>query len=264
MDKGTILRGRCALALGLWAWSCFAVARAVDDGVIAYIAGDYQQALRLLAPAAEERDRTALLFMGMMYEYGHGVAQDKARALRYYRESAAEGDPDARRILSFLENVPPTPSAPASAPSQPPAQGEAETPPPPSMPAAEPSRAMTPPAPAPAPSAGGGPRGLPWILDRDSGHFTLQLMGSSREEDLLQFAHDHELEHEAAVYTLTRRGRPWFALLYGDFATRGAANEALKRLPPAARAWSPWVRSFAEVKEALGRKPAESSRRPKG
>jgi septal ring-binding cell division protein DamX len=214
---------------------------------VAYVGGDYPQALRLLEPAAEKGNSTALLFLGLMYEYGHGVAKDRDRALRYYGQAAAAGDPDARRILSFIEAS--TPPAPANASERP--EGRAPVAADNGSASAALPRAETT-ASAPAAPAVSGVRGIPWILAQDSRHYTLQLMGSRSEEELVQFARDHKIQDEAAIYTLMRHGKPWFGLLYGAFPTRDSANAALRRLPATARAWSPWVRSFAEVRETIG------------
>jgi SPOR domain/Sel1 repeat len=258
---GSAARGlRCALAVCLWGCACLAWGGAIEDGVVAYVGGDYSQALHLLEPAAEQGNSTALLFLGLMYEYGHGVAKDRSRALRYYKEAAAAGDPDARRILSFVDAG--TSETSASARERTEKQEQEQQPAAPHnapVPAAAPPAETTSSATvAPAPVSG--LRGIPWISAQDSRHYTLQLMGSRSKEELVQFARDHKIQDDAAIYTHMRHGKPWFGLLYGAFPTRDSANAALRALPPAARAWSPWVRSFAEIKEVIGDKAAGASR----
>ena len=52
------------------AWSNF------DDGVAAYARGDYALALQEFRPLAEQGDVNAQLFLGYLYDVGHGVTQD--------------------------------------------------------------------------------------------------------------------------------------------------------------------------------------------
>lgn len=73
-----------------------AMAGPLEDGEAAYQTRDYETALRLVRPLAEnEGDPKAQILMGKMYARGYGVAQDKAEALRWYTLAADQGDPDA-------------------------------------------------------------------------------------------------------------------------------------------------------------------------
>lgn len=64
-----------------------------DDGRNAYITGDYNKALVVLKPLAEAGDPNAQKIMGIMYDYGQGVAKDPKQALYWYTLSANQGDP---------------------------------------------------------------------------------------------------------------------------------------------------------------------------
>lgn len=52
---------------------------------------DYDTALRILRPLAENGDPVAQLNLGVMYRRGHGVERDEARGLELYRLSAEQG-----------------------------------------------------------------------------------------------------------------------------------------------------------------------------
>jgi len=68
----------------------------------AYRAGDYPHAVRRVGPAAERGDPRAQAFLGFMYQYGRGVAQNYALATYWYRRSAEQGNPTAQHLLGLM------------------------------------------------------------------------------------------------------------------------------------------------------------------
>jgi uncharacterized protein len=84
-----------------------AVAQAdpIRDGAAAYKRGDYETALRLLRPLAEQGDAAGQFLLGRMYFNGHGVQKDYFEAARWHRRSADQGDVRAISALgSMYEN----------------------------------------------------------------------------------------------------------------------------------------------------------------
>ena len=76
-------------------------------GLAAYLRGDYAGALREWRPLAEGGDPTAQLYLGLMYENGHGVAVDFGEARRWFDRAAAtlpEGE-DRKRAVAGRERV---------------------------------------------------------------------------------------------------------------------------------------------------------------
>ena len=61
------------------------------DSVTAFMTGDYETALKIARPLADQGDARAQDFLGEMYEDGDGVAQDYPEALKWYRLSAHQG-----------------------------------------------------------------------------------------------------------------------------------------------------------------------------
>jgi septal ring-binding cell division protein DamX len=123
----------------------------------------------------------------------------------------------------------------------------------------KPPASQAPPARLPAPPrvtvskpANNGIKGRDWIAAQDPQHFTLQLIGSSNEAEIIRFIRKNDIENEASYYSITRNGKPWFVVLYGNFSSRDAARQAIHRLPPSLRNASPWPRSFGEVRTPLG------------
>jgi hypothetical protein len=67
-----------------------------DDGVAAFVRGDYPKAVELLKPSAERwqmpLDGTAAFFMALMYDNGLGVAQDPVRACALMLRTSIHSD----------------------------------------------------------------------------------------------------------------------------------------------------------------------------
>ena len=68
-------------------------ATSYEEGKQAYLNKDYELALEILKPLAEEGDSQAQITMGLMYDYGHGVKKDPAESIRWYRMAAEQGVP---------------------------------------------------------------------------------------------------------------------------------------------------------------------------
>jgi hypothetical protein len=68
-----------------------AVTGTVADGWHAFDVGDYQTALGIWQPLAEQGDSNLQVLVGSLYDYGQGVKQDKAEALQWYLKAADAG-----------------------------------------------------------------------------------------------------------------------------------------------------------------------------
>lgn len=75
------------------------------DGVAALARGDYQQAVEILKPLAEDwrsQDAAAQFFMATLYEAGHGVPVDPLRACALYRRAGNSEDLFARQANALV------------------------------------------------------------------------------------------------------------------------------------------------------------------
>ena len=70
-----------------------------DDAVAAYGSSDYETAMRLFRPFAEQGNADAQYNLGAMYDKGQGVPQDYAEAVKWYRMGAEQGDAFAQVVL---------------------------------------------------------------------------------------------------------------------------------------------------------------------
>ena len=80
------------MALVLSAGLCsLAGAKPLEDGMDAYLRGDYATALKLLGPLAKQGDPAAQSSIGFMYQNGLGVPQDQNQAAAWFHEAAEHG-----------------------------------------------------------------------------------------------------------------------------------------------------------------------------
>ncbi len=94
---------------------------------------------------------------------------------------------------------------------------------------------------------------LSWLWSRDPSHVTLQLMAGHDEQGIRRFLRQHNLLGKAAWYRTVRNGRPWFVVVYGDYADRRAARAAIDKLPAALQHLKPWPRTFGDIHAELNR-----------
>jgi TPR repeat protein len=75
----------------LFLFSGLLYADSFDDGMQAYMHTDYQKAAKLFEKAAEQGNIDAQGLLGVMYELGQGVRQNKALAKEYYGKACDNG-----------------------------------------------------------------------------------------------------------------------------------------------------------------------------
>ncbi len=73
-----------------------------DEGVAAYVRGDYATAFREMKPLAEQGLASAQYNLGIMYGEGLGVPQDYAEAVKWYRKAAYHGHAGAQYNLGIM------------------------------------------------------------------------------------------------------------------------------------------------------------------
>tara|TARA_R110002072_G_scaffold178222_1_gene334266 strand:- start:241 stop:762 length:522 start_codon:yes stop_codon:yes gene_type:complete len=74
-----------------------------NDGVVAYLMGDYDKAFTTMQSLAETSDHGyAQYYMGMMYMKGQGVEQDYKNAGEWFRKASEKNIPQAQYKLGDL------------------------------------------------------------------------------------------------------------------------------------------------------------------
>ncbi len=99
-----------------------------------------------------------------------------------------------------------------------------------------------------------------WILDQEPNNFTLQLFGTQNKNSIKKFTKANKLSDKVAVYQTLHKGKPWYALIYGSYATKEAAQRIKKKI--ANSKVKPWLRRFDSVQakintEKIDSKPAK-------
>jgi uncharacterized protein len=74
----------------------------LQKGLDAFRKGDYEAALNTFRPLAEQGDAGAQLLLGLLYDNGVGVAQDKTKAFKWFRLAAEQGLPAAQYTLGGM------------------------------------------------------------------------------------------------------------------------------------------------------------------
>ncbi len=77
-------------------------AGALEEGRAAIGQEDYEAALRLLMPLAEQGNPVAQNAIGVLYQNGWGLKQDHAEALKLFRKAAEQGEPKSHFNLGKM------------------------------------------------------------------------------------------------------------------------------------------------------------------
>ena len=81
----------------------------------------------------------------------------------------------------------------------------------------------------------------------DPNRFTIQVLALSEERDIRYYIREIQGQDPIWVNWKHSLGNRWYAVIYGDFASKEEAKRAINSLPPRIRQQGPFVRSFAEV-----------------
>ena len=79
-----------------------------EDGIRAMLRGDYKAAVAILRPLAQDAGRpdpAAQFFLAVLYETGHGVNADMARACGLFARSALREHPFAEQSAAIAQNM---------------------------------------------------------------------------------------------------------------------------------------------------------------
>jgi MSHA biogenesis protein MshM len=98
-----------------------------------------------------------------------------------------------------------------------------------------------------------------WLMQQQDDRYTIQLFGSYQKKALNKIIKDYKLQGDLANFQSQRNDRQWFSMTYGNYPTRQDANAAMQKLPSGLTSTQPWIRSFANIKQQLGKKPEKES-----
>jgi septal ring-binding cell division protein DamX len=95
-----------------------------------------------------------------------------------------------------------------------------------------------------------------WLDTASPETLSIQLLGSQNTQQLRDhlstIAKSVEVKN-IFVYRTIAKQRPFLSVLYGSFGNREAAQEALDRLPSHLKAFKPYLRTVAGIREEMSR-----------
>jgi TPR repeat protein len=167
--------------------------------------------------------------LALAYHEGAGVTKDEQTAARYYRQAAENGHPDALAAIAKTDR-----------PEQPPIE---ET----NHPAKTSSVEMNQLARSSNETDCEG-----WLADQSPNAYTLQLMSTTRVEDIQDLAGEHDLAGYV-VCSYTHEGSTRYALLIGAYPDINTANAAAAELPHGMKTGKPWIRRIRDLMRTVAR-----------
>lgn len=89
------------------------------------------------------------------------------------------------------------------------------------------------------------------ILAFDPSEYTMQLLGSYKEESIVAVLQKLPGDENLLFFKKTHKGEPWYVLIYGHYADRAAADSAAKKLPAALKGIKPWIRGVSGIQDTV-------------
>ena len=112
------------------------------------------------------------------------------------------------------------------------------------------------------PPTGAGIKDTAWVWSQDPGRYTIQLAAAESEQAIEAAMRRIALPGELVVVQTLREGKPWYALIYGSFASKASARGTIDRLPEPLRQVGPWPRSFGSLHDEISRSTPAGSAKP--
>ncbi|NQD92037.1 AAA family ATPase [Pseudomonas sp. CrR25] len=91
--------------------------------------------------------------------------------------------------------------------------------------------------------------GSDWYGEQVGSRYTLQVLGARAESSAQAFVRQHGAEYR--YFKKQHQGQPLYVVTYGSFASREAAQAALRNLPAKVQAGKPWPRTFASIRQEI-------------
>ncbi len=161
-------------------------------------------------------------------------------------QGAVAGVAPAAPIAPVVRPAPIPATVPAIVPSQPTGAAVASVSKPVAT-AAAPKPAVVPAKPAEKPVASAPATGAGWYRSQAGTNYALQILGTRSEGSAQAFVRQQGGEYR--YFKKVHQGQPLYVVTYGSFATRNAAQAAIKALPAKVQASKPWPRSFASIQQ---------------
>ncbi|MEK1907320.1 MAG: AAA family ATPase [Pseudomonas sp.] len=95
--------------------------------------------------------------------------------------------------------------------------------------------------------ASAAPAGAGWYGSQPATNYALQILGTRSESSAKAFVSKNGGQYR--YFKKLHQGQALYVVTYGQFASRAAAQAAIKSLPASVQAGKPWPRSFASIQQ---------------
>ena len=92
------------------------------------------------------------------------------------------------------------------------------------------------------------------LLTWPSSGYTLQMLGARSKESAVEFIKSQKSPENFLYFSTVYKGKPWFVVVYGQYANRDVANAEIRRLPESLKKVKPWARSVQGVQVDIRKK----------
>jgi|GEM_PF-347970 len=89
------------------------------------------------------------------------------------------------------------------------------------------------------------------LLSLPPGHYALQVLGAGIEQSVREFMQRQTNREALKLYTTRRKGREWYVVVVGNYASRAEAQRAIRGLPASQRSAGPWPRKLQTVQAEI-------------
>ncbi|MCW8853918.1 MAG: AAA family ATPase, partial [Gammaproteobacteria bacterium] len=90
-----------------------------------------------------------------------------------------------------------------------------------------------------------------WLLQQNSSHWTLQILGAREPQTLLKFAKQHKLADDSAWYETQLSGKPWYIIVHRFYTDKEIARSSIGRLSTELKQAKPWVKNLGTIQKSI-------------
>lgn len=90
-----------------------------------------------------------------------------------------------------------------------------------------------------------------WILKQDPNAYTIQIVASPNENNLLDFAKKNSLKEDTAYYKKSAANKNWFVLVHGIYSTRDEALQNIENLSATLKKNTPYPIQIKYIQEVI-------------
>jgi hypothetical protein len=235
-------------------WFNSAWAGDYQNGLRAYIDGNFELARQHWLIAANRKDATSMFNLGLLHEQSKLPRSSNDKALNWYQLAADNGYAPAgyhlaQRMLerggsddqaiSLIKRAASVGYAPARR----------------YLAANTTSTIVARSSVKPNRANSSGPiyRTDSWINQQPSQYWTIQLLAFKHKKQVLAFIDQNSLQTKASYFSEVRGGEVFFKLVYGSFSTKDKASFARQNLGATMQQHGPWLRTWESVQKITQR-----------